>query len=142
MDDDAKLELETTRSGTSGGAGVSAGGGAGAVYARCGYTAGSPYFGNGADLPQAQMWTSSAGGSPNYSSGVLEEYEQTESEGGGGNAGGGAGGALPAFSARFGGAFVHRQPAYAPQPLAGYPHQVSAHCTTSRTPSAAEFYTP
>ncbi|XP_045542293.1 transcription factor GATA-5 isoform X2 [Papilio machaon] len=110
-------------SGTSGGAGASAGGGAGAVYARCGYTAGSPYFGNGADLPQAQMWTSSAGGSPNYSSGVLEEYEQTESEGGGGNAGGGAGGALPAFSARFGGAFVHRQPAYAPQPLAGYPHQ-------------------
>ncbi|XP_013148716.1 PREDICTED: uncharacterized protein LOC106111237 [Papilio polytes] len=69
------------------------------------------------------MWTSSAGGSPNYSSGVLEEYEAAESEGAGGSAGG-AGGALPAFSARFGGAFVHRQPAYASQPLAaGYSHQ-------------------
>ncbi|KPI99164.1 hypothetical protein RR46_02381 [Papilio xuthus] len=112
------------KSGASGGAGVGAGGGAGAMYARCGYAAGSPYFGNGADLPQAQIWTSSAGGSPNYSSSVLEEYEQAESEGASGSAGGGAGGALPAFSARFGSAFVHRQPAYAPQQLAaGYPHQ-------------------
>ncbi|CAG4976752.1 unnamed protein product [Parnassius apollo] len=102
--------------------------GSGAVYSRCAYSAGSPYFGNGADLSQPQMWTSSAGGSPSYSGSVLEEYEAAEGEGanaaGGGGGGGCAGGALPAFSARFGGAFAARPPAYATAPLpANYTHQ-------------------
>ncbi|XP_022820499.1 transcription factor GATA-4-like isoform X3 [Spodoptera litura] len=85
-----------------GGGGGSGGGG---VYSRCAYAAGSPYFGNGAEIStQPQIWTSSAGGSPSYGGGggvVLgEEYAE-----GGGQEGAG-GGSLPAFSARFGGAFA------------------------------------
>ncbi|VVD05505.1 unnamed protein product [Leptidea sinapis] len=91
-----------------------------AVYARCGYgAAGSPYFNNGSDLTHAQLWTS-AGGSPGYV-GSLADDQYAES---GGEGPGGAGcegtGALPAFSARFGGAFAgsSRAPASAPSPAA------------------------
>ncbi|XP_026485198.1 transcription factor BCFI-like isoform X2 [Vanessa tameamea] len=90
---------------------VDGGGGGGAAYTRCAYpTAGSPYFSNGADLTQPQIWTSAAGGSPNYGTAsgagsVLgEEYGDTGEAGESGGAG--SGGALPAFSARFGGAFA------------------------------------
>ncbi|XP_050553669.1 uncharacterized protein LOC118263184 isoform X13 [Spodoptera frugiperda] len=84
-----------------GGGGGSGGGG---VYSRCAYAAGSPYFGNGTEIStQPQIWTSSAGGSPSYGGGggvVLgEEYAEAGAEGAGG-------GSLPAFSARFGGAFA------------------------------------
>ncbi|VVD05507.1 unnamed protein product [Leptidea sinapis] len=119
-----------------------------AVYARCGYgAAGSPYFNNGSDLTHAQLWTSAgkypplqlavvtdaargwgdvdpelvcAGGSPGYV-GSLADDQYAES---GGEGPGGAGcegtGALPAFSARFGGAFAgsSRAPASAPSPAA------------------------
>ncbi|XP_049698270.2 transcription factor BCFI isoform X6 [Helicoverpa armigera] len=87
------------------------GGGGGAVYSRCAYAGGSPYFGNGTEIStQPQIWPSSAGGSPSYGGGVVlgEEYaEAAGAEGAGGaGGGGGAGGSLPAFSARFGGAFA------------------------------------
>ncbi|CAH2069222.1 unnamed protein product, partial [Iphiclides podalirius] len=107
----------------------------GAVYSRCAYSTGAPYFGNGADLSQPQMWTSGSGGSPSYSGSVLEDYETAEGEGangvggggaraGGSGAGGGAEGALPAFSTRFGGAFASRPPPYGTAPLPpNYAHQ-------------------
>ncbi|CAH0600125.1 unnamed protein product [Chrysodeixis includens] len=84
------------------------GGGGGTVYSRCAYAAGSPYFGNGAEIAtQPQIWNSSAGGSPSYGGsggGVVLGEEYAESAGGAEGAGGG--GSLPAFSARFGGAFA------------------------------------
>ncbi|XP_052750127.1 transcription factor GATA-4-like isoform X5 [Galleria mellonella] len=111
------------------------GGGGGAVYGRCAYPAGSSYFGNGTELAaQPQIWSSSAGaevtgyganplagGSPTYGGGgsganagvvLAEEYAEAGGAGGAGGAAGAAGaadaggGALPAFSARFGGAFA------------------------------------
>ncbi|XP_059056083.1 transcription factor GATA-4-like [Achroia grisella] len=100
------------------------GSGGGAVYGRCAYPAGSPYFGNGTELAaQPQIWSSSAGGSPTYGGAVLpEEYAEAGGADGGACAGspgpagpnaagppgpaGPAGGSLPAFSARFGGAFA------------------------------------
>ncbi|KAJ8735166.1 hypothetical protein PYW08_014416 [Mythimna loreyi] len=85
------------------------GGGGGAVYSRCAYAAGSPYFGNGAEITaQPQIWTSSAGGSPQYGGGVVlgEEYAEAGAEAAGAGGGGAGGGSLPAFSARFGGAFA------------------------------------
>ncbi|XP_030041092.1 transcription factor BCFI isoform X4 [Manduca sexta] len=96
------------------------GGAGGGVYTRCSYTGSSPYFGNGAELTQPQIWTSTPGGSPSYggaaSGGVVlsDEYTEAGGAGGAGCAEGGCGGspapapagALPAFSARFGGAFA------------------------------------
>ncbi|XP_038208494.1 transcription factor BCFI-like, partial [Zerene cesonia] len=106
----------------------SGGGEGGQQYARC-YAAGSPYFGNGADLTHAQMWTTNTGGSPSYcgsgSGAVLSEYPESEGEAGGaGGAGGSAGaggGALPAFSARFGGPFAaSARPSPAPSAASTY----------------------
>ncbi|XP_032516965.1 transcription factor BCFI-like isoform X2 [Danaus plexippus] len=74
------------------------GGGSNSVYSRCSYpTSSSPYF-NGDNIGQTQLWSSSAGGSPNYGgTGVMEEYSEAgEAE---------SPGALPAFS-RFAPAFA------------------------------------
>ncbi|CAH0723045.1 unnamed protein product, partial [Brenthis ino] len=85
------------------------GGGGSSVYTRCSYpAAGSPYFSNGNDLTQPQIWTTNAGGSPTYGAGntgaVLGEEYAESNETVEGAAGGGT---LPAFSARFGGAFAN-----------------------------------
>ncbi|XP_072935488.1 uncharacterized protein [Epargyreus clarus] len=117
--------------GAGGGAGGAAGGGAAGSYSRCAYAPpGSPYFGNNTEL-QTQIWTSSAGGSPSYSTAsgtcvgavLADEY----AEAGGGEAGEAGGGALPAFSARFGGAFASSRPAavYSTSAIAAnaYAHQ-------------------
>ncbi|XP_063836444.1 transcription factor BCFI-like isoform X2 [Ostrinia nubilalis] len=90
------------------------GGGGGAVYSRCAYPSPAPYFGAPAELAvQQQIWSpSTAGGSPTYGGssgggggggGGVVLGEEYAGEAGGGEA---AGGALPAFSARFGGAFA------------------------------------
>ncbi|KAJ8733587.1 hypothetical protein PYW07_014138 [Mythimna separata] len=122
------------------------GGGGGAVYSRCAYAAGSPYFGNGTDIAaQPQIWTSSAGGSPQYGGGggvVLgEEYAEGGAEAGGAAGGGAAGGgSLPAFSARFGGAFAcatsRPNPVYGAGALAAQPysHQEVWNLESNRRP--------
>ncbi|XP_035430914.2 transcription factor BCFI isoform X4 [Spodoptera frugiperda] len=137
-----------------GGGGGSGGGG---VYSRCAYAAGSPYFGNGTEIStQPQIWTSSAGGSPSYGGGggvVLgEEYAEAGAEGAGG-------GSLPAFSARFGGAFAcatsRPNTVYGTGTLAAPPYshqevwnlessrrpQMSAAASLSAIDMAAEFFT-
>ncbi|CAK1541376.1 unnamed protein product [Leptosia nina] len=112
-----------TNAGTAAEAGAS--GGESGVYTRCAYTtAGSPYFPAGSDLTHPQMWTSAsgAGGSPSYcGSTVLGEYVEAEAETNAGSTSGtsGSGGALPAFSARFGGAFASTS---RPSPLSTSPH--------------------
>ncbi|XP_072935483.1 uncharacterized protein [Epargyreus clarus] len=146
--------------GAGGGAGGAAGGGAAGSYSRCAYAPpGSPYFGNNTEL-QTQIWTSSAGGSPSYSTAsgtcvgavLADEY----AEAGGGEAGEAGGGALPAFSARFGGAFASSRPAavYSTSAIAAnaYAHQELWGGLDSRRPQLsaaaslsaidmAEFYT-
>ncbi|KAH9642943.1 hypothetical protein HF086_006667 [Spodoptera exigua] len=125
------------------------GSGGGGVYSRCAYAAGSPYFGNGADIStQPQIWTSSAGGSPSYGGGggVVLGEEYTE----GGGAEGAGGGSLPAFSARFGGAFAcatsRPNAVYGSSTLTAppYSHQVSSrrdpHAHPCRTPHQPGVY--
>lgn len=93
-------------------------------------------------------WCVSTGGSPNYGGGGVvlgEEYSEGGAEGGGGGGGGtGGGGSLPAFSARFGGAFAcatsRPNTAYGAAPP--YSHQVSILSTPSQVLPPAPLVLP